>query len=410
MKNIKFTLILSALLLASFNLGFAQSKNVQNAAMDYNSYEKALANNNKSGAKRSILAAKSSIDEAATNPATAQDIKMLFYKGKIYMGLAAIATLMSDDEDLKSFANERTAQTGLDAWKLCYELDTKNKYRDDIKAQVMMIAFQGNSMGAKMFGEQKFQEAFELFSSSVKMYDIIGKKDQEYGTAAFNAGLSAERLEKYEEALKFFTSAEQAGYDPATSATKIANSMYALGKADESMNYILEASKKFPGNSPIIITIADLALKTGKDDVALQSLNQVIDKDPKNGLYHWAVGTVYQRMGKEDEAIRAYIKAAELSPNDDRAFYSLGTLHFNKAAEYMSKANSLKLNDPEFDVLEKKALEEFAKAAPYLERVIEISGDEGNKQTLNSLFTIYRALKNQDKALQYKKRAEAVTK
>lgn len=410
MKNLGFTLIFSALLLAFGNSSFAQTKNVQNAVMDYNSYEKALANNNKSGAKRAILAAKSSIDEAANNPTTAQDLKMLFYKGKIYMGLAAVSMLMGDDEDLKSFANESTAQTGLDAWKTCFELDTKNKYRDDIKTQVMMITFQGNSMGAKMFGEQKFQEAFELFSSSVKLYDIIGKMDAEYGTAAFNAGLSAERIENFEEAIKYFTLAEKAGYDPAVSATKIANAMYALGKADESMNYILEASKKFPGDGGIILTMADLALKTGKDDVAVQSLNQAIEKDPRNGLYHWAVGTVYQRMGKEDEAIKAYIKATELSPKDDRAFYNLGTLHFNRAADYMSRANSLKLNDPQFDVLEKKAIEEFEKAAPYLERVIEISGDEGNKQTLNSLFTIYRGLKNTDKALQYKKRAEAVSK
>jgi tetratricopeptide (TPR) repeat protein len=300
-------------------------------------------------------------------------------------------------------------QTGIDAWKTCYELDTKGKYRDDIKGQVMMVAFQGNSMGGTMFGEQKFEEAFELFSSSVMMYDIIGGLEvKEYGAAAFNAGLSAERIEKHEYAYKFFSLSEQAGFEPAGSAAKAANALYNMGKTDEAMAYVVSASEKYPGDGGLIITMADLALKTGQDDLAIKSLTQAIAKEPKNGVYHWAIGTVYQRVNKEEDAMKSFLTASELDPKDERPFYSLGTFHFNKAVDLMEQANKLKLGDPQFEVLEKKAVDEFEKAAPYLEKVVELKGDEGNKDLLTNLFTIHRKLGNSAKALDFKKRADAL--
>ncbi len=408
MKKQTVKTYLSILGLLISGLVYAQPKNVQNAAMDYNSYEKALMNNNKNGAKSSILKAKTSIDEAAANPTTAQDLKMLFYRGKVYMGLAGLAAMMEDDAELKEFANESTMQTGMDAWKTCYELDTKSKYRDDIKMQIVMVTSQSVNMGGKMYGEQKYQEAYELFGASVKLYDIIGKNDKDYGAIAFNAGLSADRIEKFEEAFNYYVIAEKSGFDQARSAANAANALYNAGKKDEAMKFVVAASEKYPSDGGLIVTMADLALKTGQDEVAIKSLNQAIQKDPKNGVYHWAVGTVYQRLNREEEALNAYKKAAELSPKDDRPFYSLGTFYFNKAVDLMEQANKLRLGDPKFEELENKAKDEFRNAAPYLEKVVEIKGDAGNKELLNNLFTIHRKLGDSTKALDFKKRAEAL--
>ena len=408
MKTLSMQLLLSAFFLAVTSVSFAQKKNVQNAVMDYNAYEKALMNKNMGGAKKSILSAKENIDLAASNAETANDLKMLFYKGKIYMGLGAVAAMSEDDAELKSLATEATIQTGLDAWKTCYELDTKGKYRDDIKMQVMMATMQSNSMGANMFGEQKFEEAFELFSTSIKLFDIIGKNDKDYGATAFNAGLSAERINKFEEAFNYFNISEKSGFEPAGSAAKAANALYNLGKENEAMNFAVEASKRHPGDGGLIVTMADLALKTGQDELAIESLNQAISKDPSNGVYHWAVGTVYQRLGRETDAVTSFEKAAKLSPEDDRPFYSLGTIYFNKGVDYLEKANQLRLGDPKFDELEKLAIEEFNKAAPFLEKVITIKGDAGNKDLLTNLFTIHRKIGNSAKAMEFKKRADAL--
>lgn len=154
--------------------------------------------------------------------------------------------------------------------------------------------------------------------------------------------------------------------------------------------------------------MAEIALKTGQDELAIASLNQAIAKDPSNGVYHWAVGTVYQKLGKTEEAITAYTKASSLSPKDERPFISLGSIHFNKAVDYLEQANKLKLGDPKFTEFEDLAKAEFAKAAPFLEKVLEIKGDAGNKDILMNLFTIYRKLGDSAKALEFKKRADAL--
>lgn len=408
MKTIGMKTFLAALTIMLGTSLYAQKKNVQNAVMDYNAYEKAITNNNTAGAKKSLLSAKTNIDLSAENAETAQDLKMYFYRGKIYMALAGMAMMMAEDEELKAYANEATVQTGLDAWKTCYQIDEKEKYRDDIKVLVMFQSQTSNSMAADFYVNQDFQMAYDLYATSLKLYDIIGLKEAEnFGLISHNAGLCAERIGKLDLAFTHYEAAASAGYEPAICAARAADALMRQDKQDEAMKYIVAASELYPGDVNIIIAMAEIALKTGQDDLAIQSLNQAIDKDPSNGIYHWAVGTVYQKLGRAEEAIEAYMKAAKLSPTDERPFLSLGSIYFNKAVDYLEQANKLRLGDPKFDELENLAKEEFAKAAPYLEKVIELKGDAGNKDILTNLFTIYRKLGQSEKALDFKKRADA---
>ena len=397
----------AALTLVLTMSAFAQKKNVQNAVMDYNAFEKAMENKNMAGAKKSILMAKTSIDLAAENAETAQDVKMYFYKGKIYLGLAAFAMSMAEDAELKQFANESTMNIGLEALKTCYQVDTK--YHDDIKGMVIMQSTVSNSMAADYFGKKDFETAYGLYAATLKLYDIIGLKSKDnYGLVSHNAALCAERVGKYDAAFMHYEAASAAGYEPAICAARAADALMRQDKKDEAMKYIIAASEKHPGDVNIILTMADIAIKTGQDELAISSLNAAIEKDPKNGFYHWAVGTIYQKLGRIDEAMSSCTKAIALSPNDDRPYYSMGSIHFNKAVDYLTQADKLRLGDPKFEELDKLAKAEFKKAAEYFEKVLELKGDAGNKEILSNLFTIYRKLENSEKALEYKKRAEAV--
>ena len=123
MKTIGMKLFFAAFALMISTATFAQKKNVQNASMDYNSFEKAMESKNMAGAKKAILSAKNNIDLAAANAETAQDVKMFFYKGKIYMALTGLAFMMSDDAEMKAFGYEATMNIGLDAWKTCFQMD-----------------------------------------------------------------------------------------------------------------------------------------------------------------------------------------------------------------------------------------------------------------------------------------------
>lgn len=406
MKTIGMKVFFAAFALLISTATFAQKKNVQNAAMDYNSFEKAMENKNMAGAKSAILKAKANIDLAAANAETAQDVKMFFYKGKIYMALTGLAFMMSDDAEMKAFGDEATMNIGLDAWKTCYQMD--EKYRDDIKMAVIMQSQMSNSMAADYYSNKDFEMAYIMYASSIKLYDIIGMNAKEnFGLISHNAGLCAERNGEFDLAFNHYEAAANAGYEPAICSARAADALMRQDKQDEAMKYIIASSEKYPGDVNIIIAMAEIALKTGQDELAITSLNQAIAKDPSNGIYHWAVGTVYQKLGKTDQAIEAYTKASKLSPMDERPFISLGSIHFNKAVDYLEQANKLRLGDPKFTEFEDLAKAEFAKAAPFLEKVLQIKGDAGNKDILTNLFTIYRKLGDSAKALEYKKRADA---
>ena len=409
MKTMGMKIFFAAFTLMVATTIFAQKKNVQNAVMDFRAYEKAVQNKNMAGAKKSLLSSKTYIDLAASNPETANDLKMYFFKGNIYLAVTALALMMQDDDELKAFANEETMLAGLDAWKTCYAQDLRNTYRDDIKMSVMMQSQIAISMAGEHFGKKDYETAYQLYASSAKLYEIIlpdGKEN--YGLVSHNAGLAAERLEKFDLAFMHYEAAAIAGYEPALCLARAADALMRQGKPEEAMNFIIAASEKYPGDVNIIIAMAEMALKTGQDELAIASLNKAIDKDPSNGIYHWAVGTVYQKLGKTDDAIAAYTKAMKLSPNDERPYFSLGSIHFNKAVDYLDQANKLRLGDPKFEELEGLAKAEFEKAAPFLEKVVELTGDAGNKDILTNLFTIYRKLDNTTKALDYKKRADAL--
>jgi tetratricopeptide (TPR) repeat protein len=409
MKTIGMKFFLAAFTLMLTLSAFAQKKNVQNAVMDFRAYEKAIQSQNTAGAKKSLMSAKNYIDLAAANAETAQDLKMYFFKGNVYLGLAGLAMMLPNDADLAPFANEETFQTGLDAWKTCFAQDTRGTYRDDIKMAVMMQSQLSVSMAGEAFANQDYQGAYNFYSATLQLYDIIGLNAKDnFGLVSHNAGLAAERLGKYDLAFLNYEAAAKAGYEPAICLSRAADALMKQGKQDEAMNHIIAASEKFPGDVNIIISMAEMALKTGKDELAISSLNKAIEKDPSNGIYHWAVGTVYQKLGRTEEAIAAYTKAISLSPKDDRPYFSLGSIHFNKAVDYLDQANKLRLGDPKFEELEAQAKEEFAKAAPFLEKVIEITGDAGNKDILTNLFTIHRKLDNSSKAMEYKKRADAL--
>jgi len=407
MKTIGMNLFFAAFALMISTATFAQKKNVQNAAMDYNSFEKAMESKNIPGAKKAILSAKNNIDLAAANAETAQDVKMFFYKGKIYMALTGLAFMMSDDAEMKAFGDEATMNIGLDAWKTCYQMD--EKYRDDIKMAVIMQSQMSNSMAADYYGNKDFEMAYNMYAGSLRLYDIIGMNAKDnFGLISHNAGLCAEKIGKYDLSFMHYDAAAKSGYEPAICSSRAADALMRQDKQDEAMKYIIAASEQHPGDVNIIISMAEIALKTGQDELAIASLNQAIAKDPSNGIYHWAVGTVYQKLGKTEEAITAYTKASSLSPKDERPFISLGSIHFNKAVDYLEQANKLKLGDPKFTEFEDLAKAEFAKAAPFLEKVLEIKGDAGNKDILMNLFTIYRKLGDSAKALEFKKRADAL--
>lgn len=401
MKIVKYSVVLLTAML--FTTGaIAQKKNETNAAMDYQSYEKAIMSQNMESAKKSLLSAKTWIDLAAENPETKESVKTLYYKGKIYIGIPMLG-MMAEDEELKTMATEELVTEGFNALKKSYELDTKARYRDEIKMMAIMVREQSIREGVKKFQEEDFEQAIEMFETSVIMLDVIGQTDS---LAIYNLALAADRSKNHEKAFEYYNKAAQIGYNVPASFTLASNALREQGKNDEALAYVKKAREKYPNDQDLIIQMVNIALSSGDNETAEKSLNDAIAKDPNNKQLYFAIGTIYDKLGKGEEAVAAFEKAIKLDPAYEDAVYSLGAHYVNLAASQFEEASKMKLGDPAYDGMKQASEENYKKAIPYLERSLELN--DQNVEVMNTLFQLYRKIGDNDKALEYKKRMDAI--
>ena len=99
-------------------------------------------------------------------------------------------------------------------------------------------------------------------------------------------------------------------------------------------------------------------------------------------------------------------KALELDPEYIDAQYQLGAHLVTWASDLKTEANQLKFGDPNYNKLMLQSEETYKRALIPLEKYI-ISFPE-DKAVLTILFQLHRNLGNSEKALEYKKRANAV--
>ncbi len=401
MKIVKYSaVLLTAMLFATGAI--AQKKNETNAAMDYQSYEKAMMSQDMESAKKSLLSAKTWIDLAAENPETKESVKTLYYKGKIYIGIPMLG-MMAEDEELKALATEEMVEDGINALKKSYELDTKSRYRDEIKMMAIMVREQSIREGVKKFQEEDYAQAMDMFETSVVMFDVIGQTDS---LAIYNLALAADRSKNYEKAFEYYDKSAQVGYNVPASYTLASNALREQGKNDEAAVYVKKAREKFPNDQDLIIQMVNIALSSGDNEVAEKSLNDAIAKDPNNKQLHFAIGTIYDKLGKSEEAVAAFEKAIAIDPAYEDAVYSLGAHYVNLAAAQFEEASKMKLGDPDYESLKQTSEDNYKKAIPYLERSLELN--DQNVEVMNTLFQLYRKIGDSAKALEYKKRMDAI--
>ncbi|MCH2225897.1 MAG: tetratricopeptide repeat protein, partial [Crocinitomicaceae bacterium] len=144
----------------------------------------------------------------------------------------------------------------------------------------------------------------------------------------------------------------------------------------------------------------------------LTALEKAIEADPNNKTVYFAAGSTFQDMmeadGAElDEETREeflakaggyYDKALELDPNYKDAAYNKGAMYLNAGIDMDTQKNNLKLGDPNFEVLEKKASEMFEKAISALEVAHKL--DPKNKPIVKYLKVLYGKIGNREKQME----------
>ena len=406
--------ILALGVVAISTAAFAQKNELTDAAIAMKSVNPAKVAQGDEGAKKSLLEAKSSIDEALKkhdaggNITKSKDIaKLYYYTGQIYMSYSALA--MTDEAVKKELESDEAGFKDKVFGSFKKSLEANSYYEEEITAMAEMGRAQSINSGVEMFGEEKYKEAFGMFQGAVELYDVLGKVDT---LAMFNAGLAADNSGDYENAIKYYHMAAKNNYT--NSASPYQNLFRAIDKknnnepSDETLVYLEEAKAKYP--SDIALSIEEFNYYNLKGDAAKaqSALETAIAKDPKNPIYQYSFGTTFDKMAmdlseekKYDEAETFFAKAKEayqaaidLDPNFVDAYFNMGALYNNQSyniSEKISEIQDMKLYDAE----KKKADGLLNEAVPFLEKANELAPTDAN--TLKLLKTIYFTLELEDK-------------
>ena len=400
----KISLLSSVLVMGALTLtgsSFGQKKNETTAAVIYkNQYMMNMAKGKMDEAKLSLIEAKTFIDLAAAHPETKASQKTMFYKGEIYANFLTLGMQTQDTAFMKKGGEDAMDQS-INAFKTGYPLG--KKYQVDIKDAANQKVIMLSKYAGMLFGMEQYEEAAGLYEYQAKYSDAIERLDT---SAIFNTALSYDKAGLYEQAAINYEKVAAVNYRGTNSAI-LASSAYRktknLEKAKEVIN---NARKSNPSDKGLLLELVNTNIDAGDAAGAEKALSNAIATDPNNKQLHYTIGTINIDLKENEKAESSLNKALEIDPDYADAQYQLGAHLVTWAGKINTDAKQLKFGDPNYDVMVAKSTATYERAVIPLENYI--ANYPNDKAVLNILFQIHRNLGNSEKAIAYKKRAEAL--
>lgn len=379
-------------------ISFGQKKNVTSAAVEYkNNFQPAFMQQDFAAAKKSLMVAKKFIDLAAEHEETKADQKMLYYKGQIYGSLAMISATEEN-------ADENAVLDALNTSLKSYEEGHKagKKYQSDIEDAVNMTITLFNMAAGASYQAEQYKDAAEAYDYASKYADAIGHLDS---SMVYNSALCYEKAGDYANAAPRYERLAKVNYRGSTSAILASSAYRKAGNQEKALEVINEARKNDPANKDLLLELVNANIDAGDAAGAEKALSDAIAADPNNKQLHYTIGTIYIDLGKNAEAEESLNKALELDPDYVDAQYQLGAHLVTWAGNVNTEAKQLPFGDAKYNQMIAESEEIYKRALVPLEKYIVSFPND--KQVLTILFQIQRSLGNSEKALEYKKRADA---
>lgn len=385
-------LVVSGCLLFGGSL-FGQKVNETSAAIEYKKFASAMNSGDTESAINQLKKAKEYIDLAAANEETSNSPKTLYYKGDIYMGFYKLNTPDVPQEDALKIA--------LEAYKKGYT--SSDKFKKDILESVFSHKQSIDKKSFKFYEDSLYKESSKSYFTSYLLSQSVNQIDT---TALYYSAVTANTAKMTEIAADRFTTCAKLGYKNPNTIILASQALRELKKYSEAKELVVEGRKKYPSDRSLLLELVNASIETGDTEGAEKSLVEALEADPSNKQLYYVIGTIYMELKKADKAESALNKAIELDPNYDDALYQLGAHLLTEASAVKEEASRLKFGDPKYDAMISKSDEIYRKALVPLEKYIaRIPND---KSVLTILFQIHKSLKNTEKALEYKKRADAI--
>lgn len=389
-----------ALVGASMLLGIqlkAQNSNVVSAALEYKKYTPALYSQDFDEAKKVLMEAKQFIDPAMEHESTKDEEKAHYYNAVIYFGLMELSG-MEGNEDLKPFQSEETMNMVKESMLIAYN---SRKYKRDVEDFVNQKVSMANMAGKTFFEQEKYDMAYQGFAGAYELQKMIDIEDEDMKTNAL------------------------------ISAKNAVATMKKDGKTDEALEFIESTREVFPKNADLAIEGVNIALDNGNMEKAEEFFNAAAEVDPENKLLFSSMGSIYLSSadkayselnamdvtddGYAEKAAEVELlykkaednlkRALEIDPEYLDASYNLGVLYLGRGEKLTKKAGQMDFNDPQYQPTMDKSEEMYKNAIAPLE--VYIKQDPNNAGVLTVLFQVHRRAGNTEKALEYKKRADA---
>jgi tetratricopeptide (TPR) repeat protein len=281
-----------------------------------------------------------------------------------------------------------------------------------------------------MYGNGEYSEAAELYAGQAAFRESIQIMDT---NAIFNAALSYDYSKQYEKAVPMYLKLAEIKYKGTQCYVYASSSYRKSGETAKAKALIAKAREGNPTDKDLLLEVVNTSIEEGDAAAAESALAGAIENDPLNKQLHYTIGTIMIDLGsgalamhgdsvarsfdeklalKEKsesyytKAEAALNKALEIDPDYVDAQYQQGAHLVTWAGIIKTEASKLPYGDASYQLLEDRGEATYKRALVPLEKYI--AAFPKDKSVLTILFQIERNLKNTEKALAYKKRADAI--
>lgn len=182
-------------------------------------------------------------------------------------------------------------------------------------------------------------------------------------------------------------------------------------QADKAIESIDLAKKENPGDVALLQAEADLYYQLGDFDTYTKLMSDIVKLDPENPVLYFNLGVTAEQLGDNESAKSYYEQALELDPKMVNAYLTLASLILQQEQPLIDEMNSLGMSaadNKRYKELEAQRKKYYEEALPYLEEASKI--DETNLGVLRTMMNIYYQTGEDDKAEEYKKKIDKLTK
>lgn len=340
----------------------AQKKNVQNA---YRAFD-----------KKNMVDAVKYIELAAANAGTANDVKMLNYRGEIYFEIHSNEEFRHLDElAILKCANSWEALAQNPKAGKWYDADDLNK--NITKAGVGLF-----NKGVGLHGEGKYDAALQLYN---KIFDLIpldkngdlARSNVTKESVWYNSFFVANEMKDTRLSKELLQKLIDAAYQEPQIYSFMANIYQAEENKEKALEYIRLGRELFEFNVDLII--AELNYHLGNADYAKaeELLNLAIEEDPNNHQLFFALGSSYDNLGQFEKAESAYKEAVAIKADFFDALYNLGVMYYNRGGDMIKEANNMS-DWKKAEAHSKKAEAMMLKALPHVEACYALDANDRN--------------------------------